>query len=84
MVIMNRTEMYAEKRKGIAKTEYILIERLNEISERLEAISQRLDSMSEHLYYMAKTDRSELENAFDEMFKEGLKEYDKFIGESND
>ena len=33
MVIMNRTEKYAEKRKGIAKTEYILIERLNEISD---------------------------------------------------
>ena len=84
MIIMNRTEMYAKKRKGIAKTEYILIERLNDISERLEAISKRLDNMSEHLYYMAKTDRSELENAFDEMFKESLKEYDKFIGESND
>lgn len=81
---MNRTELYREKRKGIAKTEYMIMERLNDLSDQIQALTERVDRMSEQLYFVARTDRDDLKNAFDEMFKEGLKEYDKFIGESND
>ena len=78
--MMTRTELFANKRKGIAKAEYIITERLNELSDQIEALTERVDRMSEHLYFFAKTDREELKNAFDENFKESLKEYEKFIG----
>lgn len=78
---MNRTELFKEKRKGIAKTEYIIMERLNDLSEQIQALTERVDRMSEQLYFVARTDRDELKNAFDEQFKESLKEYDKLIGE---
>ena len=78
---MNRTELYKEKRKGITKTEYIIMKRFNDLSEQIQALTERVDRMSEHLYFFAKTDREELKNAFDEQFKESLKEYEKWIGE---
>ena len=77
---MNRTELFREKRKVIAKTEYMIMERINELSEQIQALTERVDRMSEHLYFFAKTDREELKNAFDEQFKESLKEYEKWIG----
>lgn len=76
---MDRTELYAEKRKGIAKTEYIIMERLNELSEQIEALTKRVDDMSEHLYYCARTDRDDLKNAFDEMFDNPLEELDRIF-----
>lgn len=79
--MMTRTELYKEKRKDIAKTEYIFVERLNEMSEQIQELTERVDRMSEQLYFVARTDRDDLKNAFDEQFKESLKEYDKLIGE---
>lgn len=76
---MDRTKLYAEKRKGIAKTEYIIMERLNELSEQIEALTKRVDDMSEHLYYCARTDRDDLKNAFDEMFDYPLEELDRIF-----
>lgn len=76
---MNREEMFKEKRKGIAKTEYMIMERLNELSEQIEAITKRVDDMSEHLYYYARTDRDDLKNAFDEMFDNPLEELDRIF-----
>ena len=73
---MTRTELFAKKRKGIAKTEYILIERLNELSDQIEALTERVDKMSEQLYFVARTDRDDLKNAFDENFKETWDSYD--------
>lgn len=77
---MTRTELFREKRKGIAKTEYMIMERINDLSDQIETLTKRLDDMSEHLYYFAKTDNEEFKNAFDEQFKESLKEYEKWIG----
>ena len=76
---MTRTELYKEKRKGIAKTEYIFIERLNDLSEQVQALTERVDRMSEHLYFFAKTDREELKNAFDEQFEETWDSYDELF-----
>ena len=73
---MTRTELFKEKRKGIAKTEYMIMERINDLSEQIQALTERVDRMSEHLYYYAKTDREELKNAFDEQFKETWDSYD--------
>lgn len=76
---MNRTELFKERRKGIAKTEYVIMERLNDLSEQIEALSKRLDDMSEQLYYYAKTDREDLKNAFDEMFDNPIKEIEEIF-----
>ena len=76
---MTRTELYKEKRKGIAKAEYIFIERLNDLSEQVQALTERVDRMSEHLYFFAKTDREELKNAFDEQFEETWDSYDELF-----
>ena len=73
---MNRTELFKEKRKGIAKTEYMITERLNDLSEQLQALTDRVDRMSEQLYFFAKTDRDDLKNAFDENFKDTWDSYD--------
>ena len=69
---MTRTELFAKKRKGIAKTEYMLMERLNDLTEKVEALTKRVDEMSEHLYFFAKYDKEEYANAFDEQFKESV------------
>ena len=73
---MNRTELFREKRKGITKTEYMIMERLNEMSEQIQALTERVDRMSEQLYYFAKTDRDALKDAFDEQFKDTWDSYD--------
>lgn len=75
----NRTELFREKRKGIAKTEYMIMERLNDLSEQIEALTKRLDDMSEHLYYCARTDRDDLKNAFDEMFDNPIDELERIF-----
>lgn len=79
---MTRTELFAKKRKGIAKTEYMLMERLNDLTEKVEALTKRVDEMSEHLYFFAKYDKEEYKNVFDENFKESLAEFEKWIGET--
>ena len=74
--MMTRTELFAKKRKGITKAEYIFTERLNELSEQVQALTERVDRMSEQLYFVARTDRDDLKNAFDENFTETWDSYD--------
>lgn len=75
----NRTELFREKRKDIAKEEYMLAVRLNDLTEQVEALTKRVDEMSEHLYFFAKYDKEEYKNAFDEQFKESIEELEKII-----
>lgn len=99
---MTRTELYREKRKGISKTEYRILEMLNEVSEKLDYVIDRIDKTSESLYELAKQPTEIFKNdvdefnkaltlniysdiskeAFDEQFKESLKEYEKWIGDT--
>lgn len=71
----------------MAKTEYNLFERINDISDKLEELSSRLDDMSERLYELTKEPKEIFDDApvykedFDEMFKERLKEFNKLLGE---
>ena len=75
----SRTEIFREKRKGIATTEYRIMERLNDLTEQVEALTKRVDEMSEHLYFFAKYDKEEYKNAFDEQFKDSIEELEKII-----
>lgn len=84
---MNRTEKYKEKRKGIGKTEYILFERLNDISNKIDEVIETQNKLSEYLYELAKQPTEIFKNdvyrskeAFDEKFKESLAEFEKWIG----
>ena len=80
---MNRTQLYREKRKGIAKTEYRILEMLNDVSEKLDYVIERIDRTSESLYELAKQPTEMFgvsKEAFDENFREALKEYEKWIG----
>lgn len=45
----NRTELFREKRKGIAKTEYIIMERLNDMEEEIHILSKRIDNIDTKL-----------------------------------
>lgn len=74
---MTRTELFKNKRNEIAKTEYMIMERLNDLSEQIEALAERVDKLSEHLYYFAKSNDSESKNAFDEMFKDSIEELER-------
>lgn len=71
----------------MAKAEYTLFERINNISDKLEELSSRLDETSDRLYELAKEPKEIFNDApvykedFDEMFKETLKAYDELFGE---
>ena len=78
-----RIEKYRNKRKGIAKTEYRIFEMLNDVSEKLDYVIERVDKTSESLYELAKQPTEMFgvsKEAFDDKFRESLKEYEKWIG----
>lgn len=84
---MTRTELFAHKRKGIAKAEYIFIERLNNLSDKLDEVIETQNKLSEYLYELAKQpkeifkeDVDKYSECLDKHFKESLREYEKWIG----
>lgn len=66
---MNRKEKYKEKRKGIAKTEYILFEKLNDISDKLDEVIETQNKLSECLYELAKQPTEIFKNDVDDLNK---------------
>ena len=60
---MSRIIKFRERRIEMAKTEYTLFERINNISDKLEELSSRLDDMSERLYELAKEPKEIFDDA---------------------
>lgn len=74
---MTRTELYREKRKGISKSEYRILEMLNEVSEKLDYVIDRIDKTSESLYELAKQPTDLFDDKYNKLIEavETIKEF---------